>query len=194
MQFQVPQFIDIAPKIIGPLTLRQFLYIAGAALAAFLLLFILQFFIWILATGMLVGGALALAFARINGQPIERIAAAAFQYFWNPRIYLWRRTEEKTKFPELHAPEKKSVLNFREIAEGLTKSFSFAATASPQKPPEVRTPLNDLSLKIATTVRPIEKREKQTRLFGFLSSQKELFEEFRKTTGDREEARRIDYR
>jgi hypothetical protein len=194
MQFQVPQFIDTAPKLVGPLTLRQFLYIAAAALVSFLLFFILQFILWVIIAGMLVGGATALAFARVNGQPLERTLVAAFQYFWNPRIYLWKRTEEKARLPELHAPEKKSVLNFKEIAEGLTKSLSFSAIAPSKKPLPERTPLTDLSLKMTTTVRPIEKREKSTRLFGLLGPQKDMFEEFRKTTGEREEAKRIDYR
>jgi len=214
MQFQVPQFIDIAPKIVGPLTLRQFLYIAGATLPAFLLFFVLQFFLWLLVTGILVGGAVTLAFGKVNGQPIERVMLAAFQYFWNPRIYLWRRVEEKTKLPVLHAPSKKPTINLRELAVGLKKPFShpsaklrpsavhvkkplFSPPAKTHHAPALereRMPLKDLSLKIATTVRPIEKREKSVRLFGFLEREKEFFEEFRKTTGEREEARRIDYR
>ena len=39
MQFQVPQFIDVENKIIGPLSLRQFLYLAGAGLISFMLFF-----------------------------------------------------------------------------------------------------------------------------------------------------------
>ncbi len=192
MQFQVPQFIDTAPKIIGPLTLRQFLYIAGAAIPAFLLFFILQFLLWIVVMSILVGGAVALAFTRINGQPLERVILAAFQYFWNPRIYLWKRTEEKIKLPELHSPEKKPMFDLRGMAGGLIKPFSGKSPLP--KAPEARTPLSDLSLKMNTTVRPIEKREKTSRVFGLFGSDKELFEEFRKTTGEREEAKRIDYR
>ena len=31
MHFQTPQFIEIEDKIFGPLTLKQFIYLAGAA-------------------------------------------------------------------------------------------------------------------------------------------------------------------
>ena len=31
MMFSVPQFIDVEDKIIGPLTLKQFIYLAGGA-------------------------------------------------------------------------------------------------------------------------------------------------------------------
>jgi hypothetical protein len=30
MRFQVPQFTDVEDKIVGPLTLKQFVYLAGA--------------------------------------------------------------------------------------------------------------------------------------------------------------------
>src|SRR3990172_12458701 len=37
MQFQVPQFIEIEDKIFGPLTFKQFIYVAGGAGACYLL-------------------------------------------------------------------------------------------------------------------------------------------------------------
>jgi len=194
MQFQVPQFIDVAPKIVGPLTLRQFLYIAAASLISFILFFALAFFLWIIIAGVLVGGAALLAFGKVNGQPIERVALAAFQYFWNPRIYIWKHIEEKPKLPTLPALPKKPVINLRELAGGLTKPFAPREKTAPVEPPKERMPLKDLSLKIATTARPIEKREKSNRFLGFFDREKDSFEEFRKDTGEREEARRIDYR
>ena len=58
MQFNVPQFIDIEDKIIGPLTLKQFLFlVAGAGLLFVLWLFlnlgafiILSMLIWSMGT------------------------------------------------------------------------------------------------------------------------------------------------
>ena len=37
MRFQVPQFIEIEDKIFGPLTIKQFIYIAGGAGLCFIL-------------------------------------------------------------------------------------------------------------------------------------------------------------
>ena len=37
MRFQVPQFIDIEDKIFGPLTFKQFVYLAGGGGLAFLI-------------------------------------------------------------------------------------------------------------------------------------------------------------
>ena len=36
MRFQTPQFIEIEDRIFGPLTLKQFIYLAGSAGLAFL--------------------------------------------------------------------------------------------------------------------------------------------------------------
>ena len=36
MQFQVPQFIEVEDKIFGPLTFKQFVYVAGGAGLAYL--------------------------------------------------------------------------------------------------------------------------------------------------------------
>ena len=45
MQFQVPQFIEIEDKIFGPLTFKQFIYLAGGGGLCFLLYTILPFFL-----------------------------------------------------------------------------------------------------------------------------------------------------
>jgi len=40
MQYQVPQFIEVEDRIIGPLTLKQFLYLAFAGAILFVLWFL----------------------------------------------------------------------------------------------------------------------------------------------------------
>ena len=37
MRYQVPQFIDVEDKIFGPLTLKQFLYVAGGSGFSFII-------------------------------------------------------------------------------------------------------------------------------------------------------------
>jgi hypothetical protein len=37
MRFQVPQFIEVEDKIFGPLTVKQFIYLAGGAGLVFIL-------------------------------------------------------------------------------------------------------------------------------------------------------------
>ncbi len=103
-QFQVPQFIETESKIVGPLTLKQFLYIGGAGLISFLLFFVLKFFVWVILT-LLVGGlAAAFAFFRYNGRPLPVILKSALLYYWNPKLYLWQREEATPSVPNIQIP------------------------------------------------------------------------------------------
>ena len=181
MQFQVPQFIDLAPKIVGPLTLKQFLYIAAAAVPSFVLFFTLQLWLWFALTFVMGFAALALAFYKINGQELPTIALAALRYLWQPRFFLWR---------EERAAPVPAKLSLPKIPREAFKTPKLTVGSQPQ-----RLALSDLALKLTTTTHPIAAREKPSKnLFSFFNFSKERFETFRRTTGDREAARRIDYR
>ena len=101
MQFQVPQFIDIEDKIIGPLTLKQFFYIAGAGAILFIAFFMVQLWLWIVIAVPIVGLAVALAFVKYNGRPMIIMLGAMFQYIWKPKLYLWTREEKQVQAPKI---------------------------------------------------------------------------------------------
>ncbi|MBU1179074.1 PrgI family protein [Patescibacteria group bacterium] len=93
MKFQVPQFIEVEDKIFGPLTLSQFLYLAGGGAAIFLLYISLPFFLFIIL-GMLVGAlAVALAFYKIHNKPLINVAENGFNYLMKNKIYTWKKRE-----------------------------------------------------------------------------------------------------
>lgn len=101
----MPQFIETESKIVGPLTLKQFLYIAAAGLISFGLFFILKLFIWILFTIVIALIAASFAFLKFNGRPLTGIIKSAFLYYWNPRLYLWQREEAKAQLPTFTMPK-----------------------------------------------------------------------------------------
>ncbi len=104
-QFQVPQFIETESKIVGPLTLKQFIYLAIAGLLSFFLFFILKTFFWVLVTIILGLIAAAFAFFKYNGRPLTTVLMSAFQYYWNPRMYLWQREDAKANVPRFNIPK-----------------------------------------------------------------------------------------
>lgn len=109
-QFQVPQFIDVEDKIIGPLTLKQFLYLlaGGAVIVVARALFIPILFYLVALIVLLL--SLALAFYKVNGVPFPRIVAAAFSYFSKPHLYIWKQEEpEKKSLPSNLAPPPPSI-------------------------------------------------------------------------------------
>ena len=95
MRFQVPQFIDVEDKIFGPLTLKQFLYLAGGGAAIFLVKQILPFFLFVIAAALIAGAAAALAFVKINNRPFVIFLSHALNYYVNRRLYIWRKEEKK---------------------------------------------------------------------------------------------------
>ena len=102
MRFQVPQFIDIEDKIFGPLTIKQFIYIAGGAGLCFILFRFLPLILTIPLGVIVLGMSFALAFYQINNKPLIYIIQSAFGYYVSSKLYLWKR---KDKSPEKAAKE-----------------------------------------------------------------------------------------
>lgn len=96
MQFHVPQFIDVEDKIFGPLSAKQFFYLAGAA-GAFFIFFSLteSIFLGLILSSPIIALGLALAFYRINNRPFINIIEAAFKYITKPRLFIWKKIPKK---------------------------------------------------------------------------------------------------
>jgi len=104
MRFQVPQFIDIEDKIIGPFTLKQFVYLAGGAGMAYMAYAFLPGFIslfLVLGIGAL---ALALTFYRVNNKPFIDFLESAFLYYTKEKLYIWKKEDRKPVTKEASAP------------------------------------------------------------------------------------------
>lgn len=95
MRFQVPQFIEVEDKIFGPLTLKQFIYLAGGAGLSFLIYSILDSLILsIIPIVIIMAISAALAFYQINKRPFVVIAEAAFKYFFSSKLYIWKKQDK----------------------------------------------------------------------------------------------------
>ena len=96
MRFQVPQFIEVEDKIFGPLTIKQFIYLVGGAGLSFIAYtFIKPIYISILIILPILGFTLALAFYKINNKPFINVVEASFYYFFNNKLYIWRKVDKK---------------------------------------------------------------------------------------------------
>lgn len=91
MRFQVPQFIDIEDRVIGPLTLKMFGYYAVAGLLLVPLYVVLDLSLFITLALPTLGVAALFAHVRLQGQSLVRVLLHALNFFVSPRIYLWRR-------------------------------------------------------------------------------------------------------
>lgn len=95
MRYEVPQFIEIEDKIIGPFTWKQFVYLAGGAGAAIIFYFTLPFVLFMLFGIPLAALAGFLAFHKINNRPFSIFLESAVRYLSGARLYLWRRQTQQ---------------------------------------------------------------------------------------------------
>lgn len=95
MDYQVPQFIEVEDKIFGPLTLKQFIYLAGGVgLVVILVLFVKPLFFGIVLALPVAAFSLALAFYKMNGKSFVEMLEYAFNYYVGKRLYIWRKVQE----------------------------------------------------------------------------------------------------
>ncbi len=95
MRYQVPQFIDVEDKIFGPLTFKQFVYVAGSAGIAFVVYKFLPLIIAAPIVLAVLGFGLALAFYKVNNKPFIVIVEAAIRYWGASKLYIWKKLQKK---------------------------------------------------------------------------------------------------
>ncbi|MSR73833.1 MAG: PrgI family protein [Candidatus Pacebacteria bacterium] len=157
MQFQVPQYIDVEDKIVGPLTLKQFFYIATGFLTIFVTFFILTTWLWLITSVIIGSASLAFALVKYNGRPLMTVAIAALRYYTGGQSYTWQKDAGTAPAP---------------------KGF-----------------LAKLGLHLTAGTKPVAGRE--TSVNGFFSRSlpaQDRAEIIRSVGGDRNVAKRIDYR
>lgn len=92
-QFTVPQFLDVEPKILGPITLRQFIIMVAVIIAEFLIYRIFLNVFAMVAVGVPVAAiGAAFAFGKVNGQPLHYIILNFIQYIKKPMRRVWDKT------------------------------------------------------------------------------------------------------
>ena len=97
MEYQVPQFIEVEEKIFGPLSIKQFVYIAGGIGISVVLVLYLPRIIGIALAIPLAMFSMALAFYKVNNKPFVEILEAGFNYYLGSRLYLGRREEKRAE-------------------------------------------------------------------------------------------------
>ena len=94
MQFQVPQFIEVEDKIFGPLTFKQFLYLAGGVGISYLLWRLLPLLLAAPVIAFVAGFSVALAFFQWNGQPFIMALEHGFYFLLHSKLYLWNNAKK----------------------------------------------------------------------------------------------------
>jgi hypothetical protein len=166
MQFQVPQFIETEDKIVGPFTLRQFMYVAGAGLGSAILYFTVITWLWLILTIVLLGGALGASFIKVEGRPLGNVLFSAFGFYWKPQMYIWKSEEGQAAWAQRQNREE-GGFSLEKIITGAALHRRWENLQTGQKMPEGKSVENKMNTR---------------------------YQIFRKMTGAREAAKRVDYR
>lgn len=101
MRFQVPQFIEIEDKIFGPLTIKQFIYLAGGVgiSTVFFTFFSSKFIAFVFSVPFIVF-SVVLAFYKPQGRPFILIVESFFKYVLSNKLYIWKKEDKKIEKKE----------------------------------------------------------------------------------------------
>lgn len=125
-QFVVPQFIDVEDKIIGPITVRQFIIILVGAGFIFVAYKLADFALFLLEMVAILAITFGFAFIKINGRPVHYFLLNVFQTSKRPKLRVWQKLLSraelkgyiKTKIPELPPQiKKKNKVRASRLAE-----------------------------------------------------------------------------
>ncbi len=124
MQFNVPQFISIEDKIVGPFTAKQLGWLAIGGIIFLILWSMLD------TSSLIIAGLIdavifgALAFYKPYSQPLNKFLMSSVHFFFRPKIYVWKRNYDNIRaVPRNHLtnkkpkPIKKKVLKSDKIKE-----------------------------------------------------------------------------
>jgi len=102
MKFQVPQFIDMEDKLIGPLSFKEFAFIAGGCGLAYILYrFIPSTLIAFIFMAPVLIFAAALAFYRPNNKPFIEMVQAAILFTLGKKLYTWQKQDKPIRTKEV---------------------------------------------------------------------------------------------
>ncbi|MEI7740968.1 MAG: PrgI family protein [bacterium] len=88
-QYVVPQFIEVEDKIIGPISVRQFVELMVTAMILFILYSLLTFVTFLLIGIPIAGVGFILAFATINGQAFHLFLLNVVVTLKKPGLRVW---------------------------------------------------------------------------------------------------------
>ncbi len=127
MQYQVPQFIEVEDKIFGPLTFKQFAYLAGAGGVSLILFTFLPTWLAAILSLPFVALGIALAFYKVNDRPFVVALELAVKYYLGGKLYLWKQRPSASAEREVPgAPAAPSPALVPKISESKLKDLAWS--------------------------------------------------------------------
>lgn len=127
MQFVIPQFLDVEDKIIGPLTFKQFIYLAGGGGLAFSAFRLLPLIIGMPIALVVVILAGMLAFYKVNGKPFVITFQSFLSFVFQSKLYIWKKQSKKeVKKETTKAPAETMQSSIPRLSESQLSDLSWS--------------------------------------------------------------------
>lgn len=94
-QYVVPQFITVEDKIIGPVTVRQFVILLVDAMLVFVFYKLFDFTLFLAAALPVTGMLLILAFVEVGGRPFHFFLLSILISVKVSRVRIWQNSAKK---------------------------------------------------------------------------------------------------
>ncbi|HVM91091.1 MAG TPA: PrgI family protein [Verrucomicrobiae bacterium] len=131
-KFVVPQFIDNEDKILGPITVRQFLICLGATLLIFIAYRVFTLVPFIFAAVVIAVVAGVFGFLKVNGQPFHLFFVNVLQTVSRPPKRVWNKepTDAELRAFITKPPEAKKIITASKIMPESSRLRDLALTVN----------------------------------------------------------------
>ena len=124
-QFVVPQFIDVEDKVIGPITVRQFIIMLVGAGLIFIAYKLADFALFLLEGITIAMITFVVAFIKVNGRPIHYFLLNFIQTSMRSRLRVWNRTYSDAELKG-YSKEKAPVLPTKIVTKNKVRASRLA--------------------------------------------------------------------
>lgn len=118
-QYEVPQFIERETRILGPLTMRQFLWLTGIGIGLAIAYTSLPLNLFLIVAVLALSVALPLIFITFNGRQLISVVGSMINFFLLPQSYLWQRRVTRADGKKFIAKQKPALKLNRDKLEKL---------------------------------------------------------------------------
>ena len=94
-KYIVPQFIDVENKILGPITVRQFITVAVGFVLIFASYKLADFTLFLFLTAVIILASIVVAFVKFNGLPFHIFLLNMVGTYKKPMLRVWLKEEYK---------------------------------------------------------------------------------------------------
>lgn len=101
----MPQFLDVEDKIIGPITVRQFIELLIGGLVIFIFYKIFDFSLFLAASLILALIDLVVAFIKVNGQSFHFFLLNFIITMKSPKLKVWKRYQTLAEIKKIMSHE-----------------------------------------------------------------------------------------